>query len=90
MFYLFKMLISHLLLSACLAGALMNVFGERCVIIAGSLIASSGYIISSQMNSLKALYFTYGILTGEFTPSLMIYEIRIGLAKLDLNYYVYL
>lgn len=52
------------LLSGPVASFLTDRYGCRKVTIAGSMLASLGFVISSQSNSMEMLFLTFGILAG--------------------------
>ncbi|XP_076169989.1 monocarboxylate transporter 9 [Ptiloglossa arizonensis] len=52
------------LLSGPVAGFLTDRYGCRRVSIAGSILATTGFVISSYANSMEVLVFTFGILAG--------------------------
>lgn len=52
------------LLTGPIASTLTDRFGCRKVTIAGGLLASAGFILSSFANSLEMLFFTFGIMSG--------------------------
>ena len=52
------------LLSGPIASALTDRYGCRKVTIAGSIIATIGFLLSSLANSLEVLYLTFGIISG--------------------------
>lgn len=52
------------LLSGPIASFLTDRYGCRKVTIAGSILASLGFMISSQVDSMEMLFFTFGILAG--------------------------
>lgn len=52
------------LLAGPIASTLTDRFGCRKVTIAGALLASAGFILSSMANSLEVLFFTFGIMSG--------------------------
>lgn len=47
--------------------ALANRYGFRSVTIAGAVLASAGFALSSLAESIEFLYFSYGILGGKHT-----------------------
>ena len=52
------------LLSGPIASALTDRYGCRKVTIAGSIIATLGFLLSSLANTLEVLYFTFGVVSG--------------------------
>lgn len=52
------------LLSGPIASYLTDRYGCRRVCIAGGILAAAGFIISAFINSVEALFFTFGILSG--------------------------
>ena len=52
------------LLSGPIASALTDRYGCRKVTIAGSILATVGFLLSSLANSLEVLYLTFGIISG--------------------------
>lgn len=52
------------LLAGPIASTLTDRFGCRRVTIAGALLASAGFVLSSMANSLEILFFTFGIMSG--------------------------
>ena len=50
-----------------LAAYLVEVFSCRCVAILGSILAAFGLMISSIVPNIISLFFTAGIMTGNFT-----------------------
>ncbi|KAL3981924.1 Major Facilitator Superfamily protein [Acanthocheilonema viteae] len=72
-----SLLTGFYLLAGPLASGLSNVFGYRLVVMAGSIMTFTGFILSSIVSSLPLLYITFGIIGGigfglVYLPSILI------------------
>jgi hypothetical protein len=56
-----------------LASVVCNLIGYRGTCILGSLLASSGYLISAFTNSLELLFFSYGCLIGMLIAAVVVF-----------------